>query len=109
MWFVKLQAADLVLSVVDRARALGRPHDSGTLLTAYRERERSLLAAELKADIVAPMLLTSLDLEHLASDSEPHRPAEGRRGTGRTGMAPSGSGCTTPSPPGRTSRRTTRR
>ncbi len=62
MWFVTLQAAGLVLSVVDRARALGRPHDHETLLTAYRERERGLLAAELDADLVAPLVLTNLDL-----------------------------------------------
>lgn len=63
MLFVTLRAADLVLSVIDRARALGRPHDSETLLAAYREREQSLLAVELKADLVAPLLLTRLDLE----------------------------------------------
>ena len=63
MWFVRLQAAGLVLSVVDRARALGRPYDPGTLLAAYRERERSLLAAELDADLIAPLVLTRLDLE----------------------------------------------
>jgi len=54
MWFVRLQAAGLVLSVVDRARALGRPYDDETLLAAYRERERGLLAAKLDADLVAP-------------------------------------------------------
>src|ERR1039457_1031660 len=53
-WLVKLQAANLVLSVVDRARALGRPYDPETLLTAYRQRERSILAPELDADLVAP-------------------------------------------------------
>lgn len=63
MWLVKLQAADLVLSVVDRARALGRPYDPETLLTAYRERERSILAPELDADLVAPLVLTSLELD----------------------------------------------
>jgi hypothetical protein len=61
--FVRRQAADLVLSVVDRARALGRPHDPETLLAAYRERERSHLATELDADLVAPLVLTRLDLE----------------------------------------------
>ena len=60
--FVRLQAAGLVLSVVDRARALGRPYDRETLLAAYRERERALLAAELDADLVAPLVLTRLDL-----------------------------------------------
>jgi hypothetical protein len=63
MWFVKLQAADLVLSVVDRARALGRPYDPETLLTAYRERERSILASELDADLVVPLVLTNLELD----------------------------------------------
>lgn len=65
MWFVTLQAAGLVLSVVDRARALGRPRDHDTLLTAYRERERGLLATELDANLVAPLVLTSLDLGEL--------------------------------------------
>jgi hypothetical protein len=63
MWFAKLQAADLVLSVVDRARALGRPYDPETLLTAYRERERSILASELDADLVVPLVLTNLELD----------------------------------------------
>ena len=63
MWFVTLQAARLVLSVVARARALGRPYDPETLLAAYREHERSLLATELEADLVAPLVLTRLDLE----------------------------------------------
>ena len=63
MWFVRLQAAGLVLSVVDRARVLGRQQDPETLLAAYRERERSLLAAELVADLVAPLVLTRLDLD----------------------------------------------
>ncbi len=63
MELVKLQAANLVLSVVDRARALGRPYDSTTLLSAYRERERSILAAELDADLVAPLVLTRLELD----------------------------------------------
>jgi hypothetical protein len=63
MWLVKLQAADLVLSVVDRARALGRPDDPETLLTAYLERERGILAPELDADLVAPLVLTSLELD----------------------------------------------
>ena len=62
LWFVRLQAAGLVLSVVDRARALGRPYDRETLLAAYRERERGLLAAELDANLVAPLVLTRLDL-----------------------------------------------
>jgi hypothetical protein len=63
MWFVKLQAADLVLSVIDRARALGRPYDPDALLTAYQERERSILAPELDADLVAPLVLTRLELD----------------------------------------------
>jgi hypothetical protein len=63
MWFVTLQAAGLVLSVVARARALGHPYDPETLLALYRERERSLLANELEADLVAPLVLTRLDLE----------------------------------------------
>jgi hypothetical protein len=63
MWLIKLEAADLVLSVVDRARALGRPYDPETLLTAYRERERGILAPELDADLVAPLVLTSLELD----------------------------------------------
>jgi hypothetical protein len=62
MWFVEAQAAGLVLSVVDRARALGRPYHHETLLTAYRERECSVLATELDADLVAPLVLTRLDL-----------------------------------------------
>ena len=62
MWFVTLQAAGLVLSVIARARALDRPYDPETLLAAYRERERSLLATELEADLVAPLVLTRLDL-----------------------------------------------
>jgi hypothetical protein len=63
MWLVKLQAANLVLSVIDRARALGRPHDPETLLTAYRERECSILAPELDADLIAPLVLTNLELD----------------------------------------------
>lgn len=63
MWLVKHEAADLVLSVVDRARALGRPNDPETLLAAYREHERGILAPELDADLVAPLVLTSLELD----------------------------------------------
>jgi hypothetical protein len=63
MWLVRHEAAELVLSVVDRARALGRPYDPETLLTAYRERERSILALELDADLVAPLVLTNLELD----------------------------------------------
>jgi hypothetical protein len=62
-WFVRLQAAGLVLSVVDRARALGRPYHPETLLAVYRERERSLLATELDVDLVATLVLTRLDLK----------------------------------------------
>jgi hypothetical protein len=87
MWLVKLQAADLVLSVVDRARALGRPYNPETLLTAYRERERSILAPELDADLVAPLVLTSLELDeslelgngvHLEKLDEPTQLARAR-------------------------------
>ena len=60
---VTFEAADLVLSVVDRARALGRPYDHETLLAAYRERERSILATELTADLVAPLVLTNFELD----------------------------------------------
>jgi hypothetical protein len=65
MWLVKHQAADLVLSVVDRARSLSRPYDLETLLTAYRERERSILAPELDADLVAPLVLTNFELDEV--------------------------------------------
>lgn len=63
LWLVRLRAADLVLSVVSRARALGHPDDPETLLTAYRERERAILAPDLVADLIAPLVLTSLDLD----------------------------------------------
>lgn len=56
-------AALIVVGVADRARALGRPHDHETLLAAYRECERSLLAPVLDADVVAPLLLTTLELD----------------------------------------------
>jgi hypothetical protein len=63
LWLARLRAADLVLSVVSRARALGHPNDPETLLAAYRERERAILAPDLVADLVAPLALTSLDLD----------------------------------------------
>jgi hypothetical protein len=62
VWLLKQQVANLALSVVQRARALGCPSDEETLLTAYRERERAMLAAELDADLIAPLVLTDLGI-----------------------------------------------
>ena len=47
----------------DGGRALGRLYDDETLLAAYCQRERSILSAKLKADLVAPLVLTNLELE----------------------------------------------
>ncbi len=60
--FLVHEAADLALSLLDRAAALGAEGDDN-LLAAYCERERSLLLTELPAELVVPLPLAHLNLE----------------------------------------------
>jgi hypothetical protein len=60
--FDQMFAAEIVLDVVDRVYALGAQDDPQVLRQAYAERERAFFATELSADIVAPLIMTNLDL-----------------------------------------------
>lgn len=62
MRMVHVDIADLALSVMDRAVAVGADNDTA-LLDIYRQRERSWLADELPAQLLVPLALTQLELE----------------------------------------------
>ncbi len=59
----RIAAANIVLDTIDRIYALGAPDDPVTLHHVYSERERAFLASELTADIVAPLIMTNLDID----------------------------------------------
>lgn len=69
--FIRFKAADFVLSVVDRVHAIGSPNDADAVRAAYQQRERALLATNLEADLVAPLIMTNLDIDQtLEIDSD---------------------------------------
>lgn len=58
---MRYQAADLALSVVDRAWSLGGVDDD-LLASVYMEREASWLLPKLPVELVVPLVMTSFDL-----------------------------------------------
>lgn len=69
--FIELEVANLPLSIMDRARAIGADASSDDqLLALYLERERAWFLDPLPVEYVAPLTLTTLDIdEPLVLDS----------------------------------------
>ena len=68
----RFEVSDLVLSILDRGRALGLPDTADALLPLYLEREAAWLRESLEVEYIVPLVLTVLDLEERIVLDENH-------------------------------------
>ena len=60
---LQLAAARFPLSILDRVYALGAPQDPDLLRRSYLELEHGMFGATWTADIIAPLIMTDLEIE----------------------------------------------